>query len=78
MTQNDTQADRTLTPEQHRVLREHGGGRILIVGGSNAQKSVVESLSGGHLDEVGPADPATMYIVTVPRIGRTNLLRLNY
>jgi hypothetical protein len=61
----------------HRVLREHGGGRILIVGGRDTQKSVVEALSGHGLVATGE-DAATMYVVTVPRIGHANLLRLNY
>jgi hypothetical protein len=62
----------------HRVLREHGGGRILIVGGRDTQKSVVEALSGRDLAATGEDDAATMYVVTVPRIGHANLLRLNY
>lgn len=62
----------------HRALREHRGGRVLIVGNSDTQSRIVESLSGGRIDNVPPDDPAAMYVVTVPRIGHANLLRLDY
>jgi hypothetical protein len=62
----------------HRALREHSGGRILIVGDSDTQKRIVEALSGGRVDKAPVDDPAAMYVVTVPRIGHANLLRLDY
>jgi hypothetical protein len=62
----------------HRALHEHSGGRILIVGDSDMQKRIVEALSGGRVDKAPVDDPAAMYVVTVPRIGHANLLRLDY
>jgi broad specificity phosphatase PhoE len=62
-----------------RVLREHGGGRVLIVGHSDTVPVIVSTLSGD--DKIpGMADDeyGTMYIVTVPRIGHASLLRLSY
>ena len=62
-----------------RVLREHAGGRVLIVGHSDTVPAIVSALSGD--DKVpGIADDeyGTVYIVTVPRIGHANLLRLSY
>jgi broad specificity phosphatase PhoE len=62
-----------------RVLREHAGGRVLIVGHSNSVPEIVEALSGhGKIPDIAADDYGTMYIVTVPRIGHANLLRLNY
>jgi broad specificity phosphatase PhoE len=61
------------------VLHEHGGARVLIVGHSDTVPAIVSALSGD--DKVPPiADDeyGTLYIVTVPRIGHANLLRLNY
>jgi hypothetical protein len=61
-----------------RALREHGGGRVLIVGDSDTQKRVIEALAGGRLGNAPVDDPAAMYVITVPRIGHANLLRLDY
>ena len=62
-----------------RVLREHSGGRILIVGHSDTVPQIVGALSGNpHVPEIGEQEYGTMYIVAVPRIGHTNLLRLSY
>jgi len=62
-----------------RVLREHGGGRILIVGHSDTVPAIVAALGGGdNVPAMGDDEYGTMYIVTVPRIGHANLLRLTY
>jgi 2,3-bisphosphoglycerate-dependent phosphoglycerate mutase len=61
------------------VLRDHQGGRVLIVGHSNTIPGLVERLSGeGKVPEIGDDEYGTMYIVTVPRIGHANVLRLTY
>ncbi|HEX3848194.1 MAG TPA: phosphoglycerate mutase family protein [Steroidobacteraceae bacterium] len=63
----------------HRVLEEHRGGRALIVGHSDTVPAIVETLSGRKgIPELDEHEYGTMYIVTVPRIGRANLLRLTY
>jgi len=62
-----------------RALREHAGGRVLIVGHSDTVPRIVAALSGNpNIPEIGDQEYGTMYIVTVPRIGHANLLRLNY
>jgi phosphohistidine phosphatase SixA len=62
-----------------RVLREHRGGRVLIVGHSDTVPKIVAALSGDpNIPEIDAQEYGTMYIVTVPRIGNANLLRLNY
>ena len=61
------------------VLREHGGGRILVVGHSDTVTDIVERLSGAkNLPHIADDEYGAMYIVTVPRIGRANFLRLEY
>lgn len=62
-----------------RVLRENRGGRALIVGHSNTVPDIVAALSRSK--EVPPiADDEfdTLYVVTVPTIGRASVLRLKY
>jgi phosphohistidine phosphatase SixA len=62
-----------------RALHEHVGGRVLIVGHSDTVPQIVAALSGNpKIPEIGDREYGTMYVVTVPRIGRPNLLRLNY
>jgi phosphohistidine phosphatase SixA len=62
-----------------RVLHGHAGGRALIVGHSDTVPQIVAALSGDpKIPEIADDEYGTMYIVTVPRIGHANLLRLNY
>jgi broad specificity phosphatase PhoE len=61
-----------------RALREHAGGHILIVGHSDTVPAIVEALCGTGVPPIADDEYGTMYIVTVPRIGRANLLRLHF
>jgi len=63
----------------HRVLRENQGRHVLIVGHSDTVPLIVQSLSGvGPIPPIRDDEYGTMYIVTVPRIGRSSVLRLTY
>jgi 2,3-bisphosphoglycerate-dependent phosphoglycerate mutase len=63
----------------HRVLRENSGKRVLIVGHSNTVPLLVAALSGrDDIPKIDDQDYGEMYIVTVPRIGDANVLRINY
>jgi broad specificity phosphatase PhoE len=62
-----------------RALREHAGGRVLIVAHLDTLPAIVASLSGiDEIPKLDPQDYGVIYVVTVPRIGHANLLRLNY
>lgn len=62
-----------------RLLREHGGGRVLVVGHGDTLPAFVSLLCGGEsIPALGDQEYGTLYIVTVPRIGRADLLRLTY
>ena len=62
-----------------RVLREHRGGRILVVAHSDSLRELVAALSGvADIPPIRPTEYGTMYIVTVPRIGRASLLSVDY
>ncbi len=62
-----------------RVLREHAGERVLIVGHADTVPAMVAALSGrSDIPPIGPEEYGTMYIVTVPRLGPAMLLRLSY
>jgi phosphohistidine phosphatase SixA len=62
-----------------RVLHEHSGGRVLVVGHSDTVPEIVKSLTGvKDLPPIEEAEYGTMYIVTAPRVGRADFLRLTY
>jgi broad specificity phosphatase PhoE len=62
-----------------RMLREHRGGRILVVASGAVARELATDLSGvADIPPILPSEFGTMYIVTVPRIGRANLLSVNY
>ena len=63
----------------HRALRENSGKRVMIVGHSNTVPALVAILSGrDDIPKMDEHDFSTMYIVTVPSVGRANVLRLSY
>jgi phosphohistidine phosphatase SixA len=63
----------------YRALHEHRGGRVLIVGHSDTVPKIVTALSGNpKVPEMGDQEYGTMYIVTIPRVGRAIVLRLHY
>jgi broad specificity phosphatase PhoE len=63
----------------HRVLRENSGKRVMVIGHVNTVPGIVAALSGRRdIPQLDERDFGTMYIVTVPRIGHANLLRVAY
>ena len=61
-----------------KVLREHRGGRALIVGHSNTLPALVQKLSGQSVPEIPEEEYDDVYVVTVPSVGRSSVLRLKY
>lgn len=61
-----------------KVLREHRGGRALIVGHSNTIPSLIQKLSGQVVPAIPDEEYDNIYVVTVPSFGRSSVLRLKY
>jgi broad specificity phosphatase PhoE len=62
-----------------RVLRENRGGLALVVGHGNTVPPLVKELSGAdQVPAMGDEEFDTMYVVTVPTIGKASVLRLKY
>jgi broad specificity phosphatase PhoE len=62
-----------------RVLHEHRGGRVLVVGHVDTVPAIVAALSGAKdIPPIAELDYGTIYIVTVPRIGRASILTMSY
>jgi len=63
----------------HRVVRENSGKRVMVIGHTNTVPDIVAALSGrSDIPPIDEKEFGTLYIVTVPRIGHANLLRLSY
>jgi broad specificity phosphatase PhoE len=62
-----------------RIMHDHSGGRILVVGHTDTMPALVAALSGARdIPPIDASEYGTLYVITVPRIGRPNFLRLNY
>jgi broad specificity phosphatase PhoE len=62
-----------------RVLKENRGGHVLVVGHSNTVPEIVAALSGKEdVPPIGDEEFDTLYVVTVPTIGRASVLRIKY
>jgi len=62
-----------------RILKDHAGGSVLIVGHSNTVPEIVAALTHSQsVPPMGDDEFDTMYIVTVPTIGNASVLRLKY
>lgn len=63
----------------HRVLTENRGARALVVGHSNTVPEIVRALTGDDaVPPIGEDEYDTMYVVTVPSIGKASVLRIKY
>jgi 2,3-bisphosphoglycerate-dependent phosphoglycerate mutase len=62
-----------------RVLRENRGGRALVVGHSNTVPEIVAALADVEkVPEIKDEEFDTIYIVSVPTVGKAQVLRLKY
>jgi len=61
------------------VLRENRGGLAIVIGHSNTVPQLVADLSGNSkVPPIAEEEFDTMYVVTVPTIGRASVLRMKY
>ena len=71
--------DSTRASSRSRVLRENRGGLALIVGHSNTVPEIVAALSRREdVPPIGEEEFDTLYVVTVPTIGKASVLRMKY
>jgi broad specificity phosphatase PhoE len=61
-----------------RILDEHGGESVLVIGHSNTIPALVQELAGSSVPPITADDYASIYIVSVPTFGRASVLRLEY
>jgi broad specificity phosphatase PhoE len=61
-----------------RVMREHKGGTVLIVGHSNTVPALVREFSDVEVPPIADDEYDTLYIVSIPTFGHANVLRMEY
>ena len=61
-----------------RMLKEHRGGTVLVVGHSNTLPELIRKLSGKVIDPITDEDYGEIYVLSVPRFGKTSLVRMKY
>ncbi len=61
-----------------RVLREHEGGTALVIGTSNSVPQLLLALSGRDIPAVRDDEYDTVFIISIPTFGDTNVLKLRY
>ncbi len=61
-----------------RLLREHAGGTVLLVGGGNSVSQLAQWLAGGDADKIVTADAEAAYLVSIPSLGHAQLLRISF
>lgn len=61
-----------------RMLREQRGGTVLVVGHSNTMPQLIRELSGKLIEPIPDEDYGEIYVLSVPRFGKTSLVRMKY
>src|ERR1700733_753511 len=61
-----------------RVLKEHRGGAVLIVGHVNTIPELIRELSGKEIEPIADTDYSNIYVLSVPHFGSASLVRLKY
>lgn len=61
-----------------RVIHDHEGGSVLIIGHSNTVPELIHEL--GHIDvaPIGDDEYDTLYVLSIPSFGHASLLRMEY
>jgi broad specificity phosphatase PhoE len=61
-----------------RLLNEHRGDTVLVVGHSNTLPQLVRELSGKQIEPIPDDDFGEIYVLSVPRFGKASLVRMKY
>jgi broad specificity phosphatase PhoE len=61
-----------------RILSEHRGGTVLLLGHSNTLPQLVRELSGKQIEPIPENDYGEIYVLSVPRFGGASVLRMKY
>ncbi len=61
-----------------RVLREHEGGTVLVIGTNDSVPRLLRALSGRDFPATKDNEYDTVFVISIPTFGESNVLRLRY
>lgn len=61
-----------------RVMAEHAGGTVVIVGHSNTVPGIVEAFGGEEIPEISEAEHDNLYVIMIRSIGDDRIVHLRY
>jgi len=61
-----------------RVMHEHDGDAVLIVGHSNTVPALIHELGDIDVPPIGDDEYDTLYVLSIPSFGHASLLRMEY
>jgi broad specificity phosphatase PhoE len=61
-----------------RVMREHDGETVLIIGHSNTVPALIHELGDIDVPPIGDDEYDTLYVLSIPSFGHASLLRMEY
>lgn len=61
-----------------RVMHEHEGGTVLIIGHSNTVPELIHELGDIDVPPFGDDEYDTLYVLSIPSFGQASLLRMEY
>jgi broad specificity phosphatase PhoE len=59
-----------------RMLREHAGGTVLVIGSGSTLSQMIRELNGVEILGAAQGESDTLYVVSVPSFGRAHLVRI--
>ena len=61
-----------------RVMHEHAGGTVLIIGHSNTVPELIHALSDIQVPPIADDEYDTLYVVSIPTFGHASVLQMEY
>jgi broad specificity phosphatase PhoE len=61
-----------------RVMHEHGGGSVLIIGHSNTVPELIHDLGDIDVPPIADDEYDTLYVLSIPAFGHASVLRMGY
>lgn len=60
-----------------RLLSEHNGAAVLVVGAGSSITQMIQALAGAEAARAAASDPDALYVVSIPSFGHAQLLRIS-